>query len=89
MQKTIAVKIERRLRHPRFGKIIRRASTFLAHDEDEKAHIGDEVEIMESRPLSKRKSWRLVRIIKPAAPEGKARSVSVAEAEPLVEGEET
>ena len=90
MQKTIAVRVERRLRHPRFGKIIRKASTFLAHDEEEKAHIGDEVEIRESRPLSRRKSWRLVRIIKPAAaPGGKTRSVSVTETEPLVEEEKT
>jgi len=90
MQKTIAVRVERRLRHPRFGKIIRKASTFLAHDQEEKAHIGDEVEIMESRPLSKRKTWRLVKIIKPAAaPGGKTASVSASGAEPPAEGEET
>lgn len=90
MQKTIAVKVERRLRHPRFGKIIRKASTFLVHDQEEKAHIGDEVEIMESRPLSKRKTWRLVRIIKSAAaPGGKTASVSASGAEPPAEGEET
>jgi small subunit ribosomal protein S17 len=92
MQKTIAVKVERRLRHPRFGKTIRRASTVLAHDEEEKARIGDEVELMESRPLSKRKSWRLVRIIKPAAmPEATAEnaSASASAAETAREQEET
>jgi small subunit ribosomal protein S17 len=88
MQKTIAVKVERRLRHRRFGKILRRASTFLAHDEEEKAHIGDEVEIMESKPLSKRKSWRLVRIIKSAAGV-RPEAVSSSEAESLPEGKES
>jgi len=90
MQKTIAVRVERRLRHPRFGKIIRRASILLAHDEEEKAHIGDEVEIVESRPLSKRKSWRLLRIVKSAAlPEEEAGIPSASGTESPVEKEKT
>lgn len=64
MDKTIVVRVERRLRHPLYGKQIRRYDKFYAHDEENSAHIGDTVRIMETRPLSKNKNWRLLEIIK-------------------------
>ena len=67
MDRTIVVREDRRVRHPKYGKYIRRRSIYKAHDEGNQAHVGDQVEIMESRPLSRTKSWRLLRIVKPAA----------------------
>jgi small subunit ribosomal protein S17 len=64
--KTIAVTIERRVRHPLYGRVVRRKSKLVAHDEKNQAHIGDLVEVMEVRPLSKTKRWRLVTIIERA-----------------------
>lgn len=63
MQKTITVTIERRIRHPKYGKVISCFSKIKAHDEKQLASIGDQVEVMECRPLSKTKSWCLVRVI--------------------------
>ena len=63
MQKSIVVEIERREKHPIYGKFIKKTSRFMAHDEKEECNIGDTVRIMETRPLSKRKHWRLVEII--------------------------
>jgi len=63
MQKTIAVEVERLVKVPKYGKYVRRRSLFLAHDEKGEAHPGDKVEIQECRRLSKRKSWRLVRVL--------------------------
>ncbi len=63
MQKTITVRVERLIQHPKYKKYVRRYTNFKAHDEENKAQIGDHVEIMETRPLSKTKRWRLVRII--------------------------
>ncbi len=63
MNKTIMVGIERQVRHPMYGKFIKRTSKLMAHDEHEAAHRGDTVRIMETRPLSKHKRWRLVEII--------------------------
>ena len=63
MQKSIVVEIERREKHPIYGKFIKKTSRFMAHDEKEECNIGDTVRIMETRPLSKRKCWRLVEII--------------------------
>lgn len=63
MRKTITVRVERRIPHPRYGKIVRRYSTFKAHDEDDTAREGDIVDIMETRPLSKTKCWRLTNIV--------------------------
>jgi small subunit ribosomal protein S17 len=60
MDKTIAVKVERRLRHPIYGKFVKRSKKFFAHDEQNECNIGDRVTIMETRPLSKLKRWRLV-----------------------------
>ena len=63
MDKTIAVKTEQLVKNPRYGKFIRRSTIYKAHNEGNKAKIGDEVEITEVRPLSKTKHWRLLRII--------------------------
>ncbi len=64
MLKTITVKSERRVKHPKYGKFVKRVTAYKAHDEENKAARGDKVEIVESRPLSKDKRWRLVRIVK-------------------------
>jgi small subunit ribosomal protein S17 len=64
MQKSIVVSTERRVQHDVYGKTQKRTSTFVAHDENNDAKIGDTVIISESRPLSKRKRWSLVRIVK-------------------------
>lgn len=66
MQKTIVVAVEDRIRHPLYNKIVRRTKKFKAHDENNQCNIGDVVKIMETRPLSKEKRWRLVEIIKKA-----------------------
>jgi small subunit ribosomal protein S17 len=66
MQKTIRVQVDRLLRHPRYKKYIRRSTVCFAHDERGQAHLGDTVEIVETRPLSKRKRWRLVRVVERA-----------------------
>lgn len=67
MKKTITVRVERMVKHPLYGKYIRRVSVYKAHDEEGKAKVGDKVEIMETRPLSKTKHWRLVRLVEEAA----------------------
>ena len=66
MQKSIVVEIERREKHPIYGKFIKKTNRFMAHDEKQECNIGDTVRIMETRPLSKRKRWRLVEIIERA-----------------------
>ncbi len=66
MQKTISVTVERRLRHPIYGKYVKKSKKFTAHDENNDCNIGDLVRIMETRPLSKNKRWRLVEIIERA-----------------------
>jgi small subunit ribosomal protein S17 len=63
MNKTIVVEVERRVPHPRFKKIVRRTTKFHAHDEKEEAKVGDKVRIMETRPLSKTKRWRLIEVL--------------------------
>ena len=63
MQKTIKVRVGRRRLHPRYGKYVRRRTVYLAHDEREVAREGDRVEIIQSRPLSKHKRWRLLRVL--------------------------
>ncbi len=63
MDKTIVVAIEDNVRHPKYGKIIKRTVKLYAQDEANACDIGDKVEVMETRPLSKTKRWRLVRII--------------------------
>jgi small subunit ribosomal protein S17 len=66
MQKSIVVSIERRIAHPIYKKYFRRTTTLMAHDEKREAGIGDLVKIMETRPLSSRKRWRLVEILEKA-----------------------
>lgn len=66
MDKTIAVQVERRLRHPIYGKFVKRSKKFFAHDEENTCNVGDLVRIMETRPLSKKKRWRLVEILERA-----------------------
>ena len=66
MDKTIVVAIEDNVKHPVYGKIIKRTLKVYAHDENNECSIGDKVEVMETRPLSKTKRWRLVEIIEKA-----------------------
>lgn len=66
MDKTITVSVERRLRHPIYGKFVKKTNKFVAHDEANDCNIGDTVRIMETRPLSKRKRWRLVEVLERA-----------------------
>ena len=63
MQKTIVVQISRKARHPLYGKVINKAKKFKVHDEKNEAKIGDRVRIIETRPLSKEKRWRLVEVV--------------------------
>lgn len=66
MQKTITVIVERKVKHPIYGKFVRKTNKFAAHDENNDCNIGDTVKIMETRPLSKNKRWRLVEILEKA-----------------------
>ncbi len=67
MDKSITVAIERRVKHPLYGKFITKTTKLHVHDEDNQSRVGDSVEIRESRPISKTKSWTLVRVITRAA----------------------
>lgn len=66
MSKSIVVAVERKVKHPKYGKFVKRTSTFMAHDEKNESNIGDTVRIMETRPLSKNKCWRLVQVVERA-----------------------
>lgn len=66
MNKTITVAVERKVKHPIYGKFLKKTTKFHAHDENNQCGIGDTVRIMETRPLSKTKCWRLVEIIEKA-----------------------
>jgi len=66
MQKSIVIKVSRRVKHPKYGKFVKKSSKFMAHDVNNDSNIGDTVRIMETRPLSKNKCWRLVEIIERA-----------------------
>jgi small subunit ribosomal protein S17 len=66
MNKSITVAIRRQVKHPIYGKFIKKTTKLMAHDENNDAHVGDTVRIMETRPLSKKKCWRLVEIIERA-----------------------
>ena len=61
--KSIVVSIERKVKHPKYGKFVKKTSKFVAHDETNTCSIGDTVKIMETRPLSKTKNWRLVEVL--------------------------
>lgn len=66
MDKTIVVSTERQIKHSKYGKFIKRTKKFYAHDEKNECQVGDTVRIMETRPLSKTKRWRLVEIVEKA-----------------------
>jgi small subunit ribosomal protein S17 len=66
MEKSITVAIERKVKHPIYGKFIHKTTKLMAHDEQNQCGVGDTVKIMETRPLSKNKRWRLVEIIEKA-----------------------
>tara|TARA_B100001250_G_C19730894_1_gene758443 strand:+ start:86 stop:343 length:258 start_codon:yes stop_codon:yes gene_type:complete len=66
MDKSIVVAVERRVKHPRYEKFVKATSRFMAHDEKNICKIGDRVSIMETRPISKRKCWRLVEVLEKA-----------------------
>lgn len=66
MSKSITVKIDRTISHPTYGRVVRVSSRLMAHDEKGEAHIGDRVLVMETRPLSKLKRWRLVEVLERA-----------------------
>lgn len=84
MNKTRTVRVDRLARHGKYGKYIRRAKMYYAHDEKNESRAGDSIEIMETRPLSKLKRWRLVRILLPGKG-GEAASVSASVEGPSVE----
>lgn len=66
MDKSIMVTVHRRLRHPLYGKFVKKTTKYMTHDENNACGIGDQVRIMETRPLSKTKRWRLVEVIEKA-----------------------
>lgn len=66
MTKTVTVAVERKVKHPLYGKFVKKTTKFHAHDEKDECTIGDVVKIMETRPLSKTKRWRLVQVIEKA-----------------------
>lgn len=66
MEKTIVVSVERKVKHPKYGKFLKKTNKFYAHDEKNECNVGDTVKIMETRPLSKNKNWRLIEIIERA-----------------------
>ena len=75
--KTVVVRVDRIVRHKMYKRYVRKAATFMAHDEDNQAKVGDTVEIVESRPLSARKRWRLRKIVKRG--QGTVEAAAVAE----------
>ncbi len=75
MQKTVLVRVERRVQHSKYLKVVRRHTVCMAHDEKGECRVGDKVKIIESRPLSKRKRWRVIEVVE------KAGIVSGADAE--------
>jgi len=66
MDKTVVVRIDRQVRHPLYGKTVRRSSKLAAHDEENDAHVGDTVRITETRPVSKTKRWRVIEVVERA-----------------------
>lgn len=66
MNKSVTVVVRRRLKHPIYGKFVKKSKKFMAHDENNECNVGDTVRIMETRPLSKNKRWRMVEVIEKA-----------------------
>jgi small subunit ribosomal protein S17 len=84
MNKTRRVEIPRLVKHPRYGKYIKRRTICKVHDENNESHVGDTVEIMETRPLSKTKHWRLLRIVTKAPAQAPAAAEAAAAPAPPV-----
>ena len=63
MERSIVVEVERKVKHPKYGKFVKKSSRFMAHDDQNECREGDKVKIAETRPLSKNKCWRLVEVI--------------------------
>jgi len=80
MTKTVVVRVEQVYRHPRYEKVVRRSRKFYAHDEAQRARVGDVVRIRETRPLSKRKRWEVVEVVKAAEAAGAEAPVAGVEA---------
>lgn len=66
MDKSIVITVERKVKHPKYGKFIKKSSKFVAHDENNDSNIGDTVKVRECRPMSKTKKWRLIEVIERA-----------------------
>ncbi|MBN1155867.1 30S ribosomal protein S17 [candidate division KSB1 bacterium] len=66
MDKSRVIAVNRLVKHPLYNKIVRKTSKFMIHDENNESHLGDKVKVMETRPLSKRKRWRLIEILEKA-----------------------
>ena len=66
MDKTIVITVERKVKHPKYGKFVKKTTKFTAHDEKNECGLGDTVKIMETRPISKSKRWRLVEVVEKA-----------------------
>ena len=66
MDKSIVVTVERKEKHPKYGKFLKKSTSFVAHDEKNECNVGDRISIMETRPISKNKCWRLIQIIEKA-----------------------
>jgi len=81
MTKTIVVRVSRLVRHPLYPRVVRRSSTFKVHDETNSAKVGDWVKIMETRPLSKDKRWRLVEILRRGSTTPAVPSESISQSE--------
>ena len=82
MDKTVVVAVETLVRHPLYGRRIKRTKKYMAHDENNAARLGDQVRIMETRPLSKRKRWRVVEILSRSAAAALEREAARDDAEP-------
>lgn len=78
MQKTVVVMVERKVQHSKFKKIVKQKKKFMAHDENNQCNVGDQVEIMETRPLSANKRWKIVRVIAKSKVHGLAEIGEVA-----------
>jgi len=82
MDKTVVVRVTREFRHPLYGKRVKKSKKYMAHDENNECRIGDVVKIMETRPLSKRKRWRVVEIIERAKRVGEVPEPEVIDTSP-------
>lgn len=86
MRKTVKVQVERQVRHPRYKKPIRQRRTFLVHDENETCRVGDVVRIVETRPISRLKRWRVIEVViaagEPLSPAPSPKAPAIVDGEP-------